>query len=282
MKLLRWGKPGEEKPGIMDEMGIIRDLSDHQADIDPAALTPERLKRLKQLNLENLPKVDRTHRLGCPVAGIRNIFCIGLNYRAHAEEAGMEPPNEPILFSKATSALTGPSDQVIIPKDSQKTDWEVELGVIIGQETSHVSQEDALSHVAGYVVVNDVSEREFQIERGGQWIKGKSAPSFCPVGPWLVTADEVPNPQKLNLWLELNGEKLQNSSTGDMIFGVAEIISHISRFLTLLPGDLIATGTPQGVGMGFKPQKFLKPGDKMRLGVEGLGEQNQDVVAWSA
>ena len=282
MKLLRWGKPGEEKPGIMDEMGAIRDLSDHQADIDPMALTPDRLKRLQQLNLENLPKVDRTNRLGCPVAGIRNIFCIGLNYGAHADEAGMERPSEPIIFSKATSALTGPSDGVIIPKESKKTDWEVELGVIIGKEASHVSEDEALDHVAGYVVVNDVSEREFQIERGGQWIKGKSAPSFCPVGPWLVTADEVPNPQKLNLWLELNGEKLQNSSTADMIFGVAEIISYMSRVMTLLPGDLIATGTPQGVGMGLKPQRFLKPGDKLRLGVEGLGEQNQNVTAWSA
>lgn len=278
MKLVRWGDAGQEKPGLLDQDGQLRDISLIVRDITPTVLAPEEMARLKGLNPSTLPKVLGRQRLGPPLAGVRNIHAIGLNYRRHAAETNMPIPAEPILFSKSTAAISGPNDSVIIPKGSEKTDWEVELGVVIGAACRHVAEDRALAHVAGYMVINDVSERAFQLERGGQWAKGKSADTFCPMGPWLVSADEIPNPQNLKLWLELNGDRMQDSTTGDMVFSVAQIISYLSRFLTLLPGDVIATGTPQGVGMARG--RFLKPGDEMRLGVEGLGEQRQKLVVW--
>jgi ureidoglycolate lyase len=281
MKLLRYGPAGQEKPGLLDRDGKIRDLSGAVRDIDGEALSPASLDRLPHLDPASLPLVSGTPRLGPCVGSVSKIVAIGLNYRLHAQEAGAAIPSEPIFFMKATSSICGPNDDVIIPKNSQKTDYEVELGIVIGSLTRHVSQSDARKHVAGYCVVNDVSEREFQIERGGQWTKGKSADTFCPTGPWLVTADEIPDPDKLALWTEVNGERRQNSNTADLIFGVDEIVSYVSQFMTLLPGDVIPTGTPSGVGMGFKPPKFLKPGDRVRLSVEGLGEQNQLLVAYS-
>lgn len=280
MKLLRYGPPGQEKPGLVDRDGRIRDLSGAVGDIDGAALAPASLDRLRRLDPASLPLVSGEPRLGPCIGSISKIVAIGLNYRLHAQEAGAAIPSEPIFFMKAPSSICGPNDDVIIPKGSQKTDYEVELGIVIGSLARHVSQADARKHVAGYCVVNDVSEREFQIERLGQWTKGKSADTFCPMGPWLVTADEVPDPGKLALWTEVNGERRQNSNTGDLIFGVDEIVSYVSQFMTLLPGDVIPTGTPSGVGMGFKPPKFLKPGDRVRLSVEGLGEQNQRLVAY--
>ena len=279
MKLLRFGPQGQEKPGILDSDGQVRDLSGKVADFVGSSVSLEALDAIRGIDPESLPLVENPGRIGACLASVPNFFCIGLNYAKHAAETGAEPPKEPIIFSKASSALCGPNDAVIIPRNSVKSDWEVELGVVIGRETLYVSEADALSHVAGYCVINDVSEREFQAERGGQWIKGKSAPTFGPTGPWLVTADEVADPQKLDLSLSLNGETVQDSNTDDMIFGVAEIIAYMSNFMKLMPGDIIATGTPSGVGLGMKPPRFLKPGDVMELTVEGLGTQRQETVA---
>jgi 2-keto-4-pentenoate hydratase/2-oxohepta-3-ene-1,7-dioic acid hydratase in catechol pathway len=282
MKLLRYGPPGQEKPGLLDRDGRIRDLSGVVADIAGEALAPASLDRLRGIDPATLPLVPGAPRLGPCVGAVPKIVAIGLNYRMHAQETGAAIPKEPIFFMKATSSISGPNDDVVIPKNSRKTDYEVELGIVIGSLARYVSQAEARRHVAGYCVVNDVSEREFQIERGGQWTKGKSADTFCPIGPWLVTTDELPDPDKLALFTEVNGERRQNSNTADLIFGVDEIVSYVSQFLTLTPGDVIPTGTPSGVGLGFKPPKFLKPGDRMRLSVEGLGEQNQRLVAYSA
>jgi 2,4-diketo-3-deoxy-L-fuconate hydrolase len=282
MKLLRYGPKGSEKPGMLDADGRIRDLSAHVSDFAGETVSLQALDRLRAIDPASLPLVEGEPRIGSCLARVPNFFCIGLNYTEHAHESNLPIPAEPILFNKTTSALSGPFDDVVIPKDSEKSDWEVELGVVIGAHVEHVSEADALSVVAGYCVINDVSERAFQTERGGQWTKGKSAPTFGPTGPWLVTADEIADPQALPLWLELNGQRVQNHTTGDMVFGVAEIISYMSRFMALQPGDIIATGTPQGVGMGMKPQRFLKPGDVMRLGIEGLGVQQQTARAYGA
>jgi 2-keto-4-pentenoate hydratase/2-oxohepta-3-ene-1,7-dioic acid hydratase in catechol pathway len=279
MKLLRHGPAGQEKPGLLDRDGKIRDLSGVVRDIDGEALSPASLDRLRRLDPTTLPLVSGSPRLGACVGNISKIVAIGLNYRLHAEEAGAPIPKEPIFFMKAPSSLCGPNDDVMIPKGSQKTDYEVELGIVIGTKASYIAVHDAPKHIAGYCVVNDVSEREYQMERGGQWTKGKSADTFCPMGPWLVTADEVPDPGKLQLWTEVNGERRQNSNTSDLIFGVEHIVSYVSHFMTLMPGDVIPTGTPSGVGLGFKPPKFLRAGDVMRLSVEGLGEQTQRLVA---
>lgn len=279
MKLLRFGPAGQEKPGILDDDGNVRDLSGKCPDFAGAGVSLEALDAIRTIDVDSLPVVAEPGRFGSCVASVPNFFCIGLNYAKHAAETGAEPPKEPIIFNKATSALSGPFDDVVIPRNSVKSDWEVELGVVIGKEASYVSEEDALSYVAGYCVINDMSEREFQIEKGGQWIKGKSAPTFGPTGPYLVTADEVGDPQKLALSLDLNGETVQDSNTDDMIFSVKEIVSYMSQFMKLQPGDIIATGTPSGVGMGMKPQRFLKPGDKMTVRIEGLGEQEQTAVA---
>ena len=279
MKLLRYGPEGHEKTGLLDAEGRVRDLSDHLPDLAGEAVSTESLARIAGLDPESLPLVDEPGRIGSCLSRVPNFFCIGLNYAKHAAETGAQPPKEPIIFNKATSALSGPFDPVIIPRGSEKADWEVELGVVIGRETLYVSEADALDHVAGYCTINDVSERAFQIERGGQWIKGKSAPTFGPVGPWLVTADEIADPQALRVTLDLNGERVQDETTGDMIFTVAQIVSHMSQFMKLVPGDIIATGTPSGVGMGMKPQRFLKPGDVMEIEVEGLGRQRQEAVA---
>ncbi len=279
MKLLRYGSLGMEKPGLLDAEGRVRDLSGKAADFAGAGVSLEALDKIRALDVQTLPVVADPGRIGSCLASVPNFFCIGLNYAKHAAETGAQPPKEPIIFSKAASALSGPYDPVIIPRNSVKADWEVELGVVIGRETLYVTEAEALDHVAGYCVINDVSERAFQIEMGGQWIKGKSAPTFGPTGPWLVTADEVADPQDLGLKLSLNGVVVQDSNTDDMIFGVAEIISYMSRFMKLQPGDIIATGTPSGVGMGMKPQRFLRPGDVMELSVEGLGDQRQQAVA---
>lgn len=281
MKLLRFGPAGRERTGILDDQGRVRDLSAHVPELAGRAVEIAALDRLRGLDISTLPVVETPGRIGPCLAHVPNFYCIGLNYARHAAEAGAEPPAEPIIFSKASSALSGPNDPIVIPRGSEKTDWEVELGVVIGREALYVSEDEALDHVAGYCTINDVSERSFQIERGGQWIKGKSAPSFGPIGPWLVTADEVPDPQGLRLSLDLNGERVQDSSTDDMIFSVAQIVSYMSRFMKLIPGDVIATGTPSGVGMGMKPQRFLRPGDVVTLRVEGLGEQRQEVIAAS-
>ena len=280
MKLLRFGPVGQEKPGILDADGNVRDLSGKCPDFAGAGVSLEALDAIRAIDVTSLPVVAEPGRIGSCVASVPNFFCIGLNYAKHAAETGAEPPKEPIIFNKATSALSGPFDDVVIPKGSVKSDWEVELGVVIGKEASYVSEEDALSYVAGYCVINDMSEREFQIEKGGQWIKGKSAPTFGPTGPYLVTADEVGDPQTLALSLDLNGETVQDSNTDDMIFSVKEIVSYMSQFMKLQPGDIIATGTPSGVGMGMKPQRFLKAGDKMTVRIEGLGEQEQTAVAY--
>jgi 2-keto-4-pentenoate hydratase/2-oxohepta-3-ene-1,7-dioic acid hydratase in catechol pathway len=279
MKLLRYGPQGAEKPGLLDADGVIRDLSSVLTDLNGDALSPEALKKLAALDMASLPAVDASTRIGPCVAGVGKFVAIGLNYSDHAAESGLEVPPEPVVFMKATSSICGPNDNVEIPRGSEKTDWEVELGVIIGKTAKYVDEADALQHVAGYCVVNDVSERGFQIERSGQWVKGKSADTFGPIGPWLVTRDEVPDPQSLGLWLEVNGERQQDGNTNTMVFGVAFIVSYLSRFMTLHPGDIITTGTPPGVGMGHKPPKYLKSGDVVSLGVQGLGEQRQDVVA---
>jgi 2,4-diketo-3-deoxy-L-fuconate hydrolase len=278
MKLVRYGKPGKEKPGLIDSDGRLRDLSAVVADIGPDQLGDAALARLRKLKTDTLPLVKGSPRMGCPVAGIGKFIAIGLNYADHAAEAGMPIPAEPIVFMKATSCIQGPDDPVMLPKGSKKSDWEVELGVVIGRQARHVSQKDALSHVAGYCVVNDVSERAFQIERGGTWDKGKGCDTFGPIGPWLVTRDEIANPQRLDLWLDLNGHRMQNGNTRTMIFSVAKVVSYVSQFMTLMPGDVITTGTPPGVGMGMKPPVFLKKGDVLTLGVQGLGTQRQVVV----
>ena len=277
MKLCRFGKPGQERPGLIDAEGRVRDLSGVIDDISPGALATERLKALAALDPTTLPLVDAPARMGPPVSGTRQFLAIGLNYSDHAREAQMEIPAEPILFTKGVSCIQGPNDPVAIPPGSTKSDWEVELGVVIGTAASYVSEADALSHVAGYCVVNDLSEREYQLERCGTWDKGKACPSFGPIGPWLVTADEVGDPQDLSMWLDVNGERVQTGNTRTMIFGVAFLVSYVSQFMTLLPGDIITTGTPPGVGMGFKPPRFLKAGDVIALGIEKLGEQRQDV-----
>ena len=277
MKLVRYGLKGREKPGLIDATGTLRDLSGHVADIGWTELSAAGQKRLRALNPATLPIVPGKPRLGVPFTGISKIVGIGLNYTAHALEAKMPIPTEPVVFMKATTCITGPSDPILMPVGSTKLDWEVELGIVIGCETRRVTEGQALDHVAGYCVFHDVSERAFQLERGGQWDKGKSCDSFGPIGPWLVTTDEVPDPQRLRLWLDVNGERMQDSSTADMIFSCAEIVSYVSGFMTLLPGDVICTGTPQGVGIGRG--RFLQIGDKVALGVEGLGEQQQTVIA---
>ena len=282
MKLIRWGAMGAEKPGLVDKAGVLRDLSGRIDDITPAMLSDENLSRLAALDAAGLPPVPEGARLGVPIAFVPKIIGVGLNYADHAAETGQAIPKEPILFMKATSSLSGPNDPVTIPRGSVKTDWEVELGVVIGKRASYINEQEALSHVAGYCLVNDISEREYQIERCGQWDKGKGCDSFAPVGPWLVTRDEVPDPQALKLWLELNGTRRQDGSTATMIFGVKKLVSYISHFMTLMPGDIITTGTPPGVGMGLKPPLFLKAGDSMHLSVQGLGEQRQAVRAWTA
>ena len=281
MKLLRHGPKGAEKPALVDATGQVRDLSGVLADINAATLSPQGLDRLRALDASKLPLVEAPGRIAPPWSGMGKFVCVGLNYADHAAEAGMAIPKEPILFMKAISALVGPNDPVVLPQGSVKGDWEVELGIVIGSKTRYVTEADALKHVAGYCVVNDVSEREYQLERGSQWDKGKGCDTFGPVGPWLVTADEVADPQQLAMWLDVNGKRFQNGSTRTMVFGVAQLVSYISRFTTLYPGDLISTGTPPGVGMGHKPEPvFLKAGDKMKLGIEGLGEQQQTVYAW--
>jgi len=280
MKLLRYGKKGQEKPGMLDKAGKLRDLSATIADVNPEALAPAALDKLRKVDPASLPLVAGEPRIGACLTQIPKIVCVGLNYTDHAKETGAAIPKEPILFMKATSSLNGPHDEVMLPKGSQKADWEVELGIVIGSVARYVSAHDAPRHVAGYCIVNDVSEREFQIERGGQWTKGKSADTFCPIGPWLVTADEVPDPGKLELFLEVNGKTMQKGTTANLIFHVAHIVSYISHFMTLMPGDVIPTGTPAGVGLGMKPPVFLKPGDTMRLGITGLGEQRQKVVGF--
>ncbi len=280
MRLLRYGEAGKEKPGLLDANGTLRDLSGHVADIDGGTISPEGLKKLAALDPASLPAVSGDPRLGCPVGAIGKIICVGLNYSDHAAETGMQVPAEPIIFMKATTSINGPTDTVIIPKNSKKTDWEVELGIVIGKKAQYVEEKDSLDHVAGYVLVNDISEREFQIERHGQWVKGKSADTFAPIGPWLVTKDEIADPQQLKMWLDVNGKRCQDGSTTTMVYGVKHLVSYISQFMTLMPGDIIPTGTPPGVGAGMKPPMFLKPGDVMKLGIEGLGEQQQDVVGY--
>jgi 2,4-diketo-3-deoxy-L-fuconate hydrolase len=282
MKLLRYGPWGQEKPGVLDREHRLRDLSGVLPDLTPEQLSADGLRRLAQLDAAALPLVTGQPRLGVPVAGIRKFIAVGLNYADHAAEAGLPVPPEPVLFMKAISCLNGPNDDVMLPKGSKKSDWEIELGVIIGTSARYVTEADALSHVAGYCIVNDVSEREYQLERGGTWDKGKGCDTFGPVGPWLVTPDEVGDPQNLKLWLDLNGKRRQSGSTRTMIFNVATLIAYISRFMTLEPGDLITTGTPPGVGMGVKPEAlYLRAGDVMRLGIERLGEQTQTVAGWS-
>jgi 2-keto-4-pentenoate hydratase/2-oxohepta-3-ene-1,7-dioic acid hydratase in catechol pathway len=278
MKLVRYGLAHREKPGIVDSDGGIRDLSGIVPDLSGEALSPSSLDSLKKVEVAKLPVVSGNPRLGPCVGGVGKFICIGLNYSDHAAEAGMKIPSEPIIFMKATSAICGPNDDVVIPKDGTKTDWEVELGIVIGKAAKYVSEADAMSHVAGYCVVNDVSERAFQLEGTGQWVKGKSADTFGPIGPWLVTTDEIPDPQNLKMWLEVDGHRYQNGSTQTMIFGVRFLVSYVSRFMSLQAGDIISTGTPPGVGMGQKPPVFLRPGNQMRLSIEGLGEQTQRVV----
>jgi len=281
MKLLRYGPSGHEKPGILDRDGRIRDLSGVVNDIDGSALSPNALDRLRRLDLNTLPLVSGSPRIGACVGGVSKVLAIGLNYRLHAQEAGMPIPSEPIFFLKATSSICGPNDDVIIPKGSVKTDYEVELAIVIGTIARYVDIKDAKKHIAGYCVVNDVSEREYQIERGGQWTKGKSCDTFCPMGPWLVTADEIPDAGKLQVTTDVNGERRQDSNSADLIFGIEHIVSYCSQFMTLNPGDVIPTGTPSGVAMGMKPPQFLRAGDRMRIAIEGLGEQNNRLVAHS-
>jgi 2-keto-4-pentenoate hydratase/2-oxohepta-3-ene-1,7-dioic acid hydratase in catechol pathway len=279
MKLLRFGNAGSEKPGMLDSAGQLRDLSAVLTDIAGLSLLPESLARLSQLDPATLPLVPNSPRLGPCVGSVGKFICIGLNYSDHAAESGMAVPAEPVVFMKATSAICGPNDNVVIPRNALKTDWEVELGVVIGKAAKYVREEDALSHVAGYCVINDLSERSFQLEGTGQWVKGKSADTFGPIGPWLVTADEVPEPQNLRLWLDVDGHRYQDGSTSTMVFGVTFLISYLSRFMSLQPGDVISTGTPPGVGLGQKPPIYLRPGNVISLGVEGLGEQRQTVVS---
>jgi 2-keto-4-pentenoate hydratase/2-oxohepta-3-ene-1,7-dioic acid hydratase in catechol pathway len=282
MKLLRYGPIGKEKPAVLDRDGNLRDLSGTIADLTPDNLAPAALDRLRKLDPAKLPPVTGSPRIGACVANIPKLVCIGLNYHDHANETGNPIPKEPILFMKATSSIVGPSDDVILPKGVTKGDWEVELGIVIGTKAQYVSEADALNHVAGYCIVNDVSERAFQMDRGGQWTKGKSCDTFAPIGPWLVTSDEVPNPQALDVVCEVSGQVMQKGTTRNMIFGCAHLVSYVSQFMTLMPGDIIPTGTPAGVGLGMKPPRFLKPGDTMRLTITGLGEQRQRVLAYPA
>jgi 2-keto-4-pentenoate hydratase/2-oxohepta-3-ene-1,7-dioic acid hydratase in catechol pathway len=282
MKLLRYGPKGSEKPGLLDAEGNIRDLSGVIADITGATLSPAGLAELTAIPLSMLPVVEGSPRYGCPINGVSKFIAVGLNFADHAAESNLPIPEEPVLFTKAVSCLQGPNDPVMIPRGSEKTDWEVELGVVIGSRASYVTEDQALDYVAGYVLINDVSERAFQIERGGTWDKGKGCDTFGPVGPWMVTADEVGDPQNLGMWLDINGKRMQDGSSKTMIFGIAKLVSYISEFMTLEPGDLITTGTPPGVGLGQKPSPiYLKAGDEIRLGIEKLGEQRQIVVAWS-
>jgi 2-keto-4-pentenoate hydratase/2-oxohepta-3-ene-1,7-dioic acid hydratase in catechol pathway len=281
MKLLRYGNPGEERPGILDADGGIRDLQNFLGDLAGSALLPESVEKLRGLDPAELPLVDGNPRLGPCVGAVGKCICVGLNYSDHAAESGMAVPTEPIIFMKATSALCGPNDNVIIPRGGEKTDWEVELGVVIGREAKYVTEENALSHVAGYCVVNDISERAFQLEGTGQWVKGKSADTFGPIGPWLVTSEEVTDPQNLDLWLEVDGRRYQTGSTSTMVFGVSYLVSYLSRFMSLQPGDIISTGTPPGVGLGQKPPVYLRPANVITLGIEGLGEQRQVVVPYT-
>jgi 2-keto-4-pentenoate hydratase/2-oxohepta-3-ene-1,7-dioic acid hydratase in catechol pathway len=278
MRLLRYGVRGREKPGLLDGAGKIRDLSGIIEDITGETISPKSLARLRKIKPESLPAVRGTPRIGACIANPQKFIAIGLNYSDHAAESGMAVPPEPVVFTKQVSCLSGPNDDVTIPPKSKKSDWEVELGVIIGTRAKNIRKSEALNYVAGYCTINDLSEREFQAERSGQWTKGKSYDTFGPVGPWLVTADEVKDPQKLKLWLELNGKRVQDGTTATMVYGVAHVVAYLSQFFTLVPGDIITTGTPPGVGMGMKPQRFLKPGDVMRVGIEGLGEQQQTVV----
>lgn len=282
MKLCRWGKNGYEKPGMIDSQGMLRDLSvTGLANIDQDTISPKGLAKLRKIRPESLPLIKTEPRFGVPYTGISKVVAIGLNYADHAAESGAPIPSEPIIFMKATTSITGPNDDVIQPKGSTKLDWETELAVVIGMKAQYVSEEKALEHIAGYTIVNDVSERHFQHERGPQWDKGKGCDTFCPIGPWLVTADEIPNPQGLDMWLDVNGERMQVGNTRTMIFGVAKLVSYCSHFMTLLPGDIVATGTPPGVAMSMKPEpRYLKPGDVMQLYIQGLGEQRQKVVAW--
>ena len=279
MKLLRFGEVGNEKPGILDSEGNIRSLERVIYDLSGDVLTSSSLEKLKTVDPLKLPLVEGNPRIAACVGNVGKFLCIGLNYSDHAEESGMEVPAEPVLFMKATSAVCGPFDDVLIPPGSEKTDWEVELGIVIGDRAKHVSEENALNHVAGYCVINDLSERAYQLERCGQWVKGKSYDTFAPMGPWLVTQDEVPDPGNLSLWLEVDGHRYQNGTTQKMVFGVAKLVSYLSAFMTLNPGDVISTGTPPGVGLGQKPPTYLKPGQTMRLSVEGLGEQQQTTKA---
>jgi len=279
MKLLRYGQTGAEKPGLLDAGGVIRDLSGHIADVGGAALAPESLAALARLDPASLPAVSGNPRIGPCVAGVGKFICIGLNYSDHAAETGATVPPEPIIFMKATSAIVGPDDDVLIPRGSQKTDWEVELGVVIGKTAKYVSEAEALDYVAGYCLAHDVSERAFQTERHGQWTKGKSCDTFGPIGPWLVTKDEVADPQDLKMWLKVNGQTMQDGSTRTMVYGVAYLVSYLSQFMSLQPGDVISTGTPPGVGMGMKPPRYLKAGDVIELGIDGLGTQRQNVKA---
>ncbi len=278
MKLMRVGQPGQEKPAILDADGHIRDLSAHVKDIGGEAISPEGLEKIARIDLASLPILS-DERIGACVAGTGKFICIGLNYSDHAAETGAKVPPEPVIFMKATSAIVGPNDDVIIPRGSEKTDWEVELGVVIGKTAKYVSEADALDYVAGYCVSHDVSERAFQSERQGQWTKGKSCDTFGPIGPWLVTKDEVADPQNLGMWLKVNGETMQNGSSQTMVYGVANVVSYLSQFMSLHPGDVISTGTPPGVGLGMKPPRFLKAGDVVELGIEGLGTQKQTFVA---
>lgn len=280
MKLLRYGPAGGEKPGLFDDQGRIRDLSQHVPDIDGRTLAPDRIKALRALDATSLPLVEGSPRLGPPVAGVGKIVAIGLSYADHAKEAGMKLPDEPLVFSKAVTALSGPNDPVLLPRNAHKMDWEVELAFVIGRKATYVAEDKGLDHVAGYGVMNDVSERAYQLEGSGQFVKGKSFDTFAPFGPWLVTPDEVKDPMNLRLWLEVNGTRRQDGSTSKMVFPIGFLVSYLSRFMTLMPGDIVTTGTPPGVGMGLKPPRFLKAGDVMRLGVEGLGEQTQKVVPW--
>lgn len=278
MKLLRYGPKGQEKPGILDAEGKVRDLSDHVSDIAGEAIGDEGLAKIAALDLSSLPEVS-VERFGPCVGNVGKFICIGLNYSDHAAESGLDVPSEPVIFAKATSAICGPNDNVEIPRGSTATDWEVELGVVIGKEAKYVEEADALDHVAGYCVINDISERDFQIQRQGQWVKGKSADTFGPIGPWLVTRDEVADPQALAMYLDVNGKRMQDGSTDTMVYGVAHVVSYLSQFMSLQPGDIISTGTPPGVGLGIKPTPvYLKAGDKMELGIDGLGVQRQNVV----
>ncbi len=281
MKLVRIGEPGLERPAIVDETGALRDISGYVDDIAGDVLLPQSLEKLRRLPVHTLPKIDGEPRIGACVGRIGKFICIGLNYADHAAETGAAIPAEPVVFSKWTSSVVGPNDAVRIPRGSVKTDWEVELGVVIGKGGSYISEDDALDHVAGYCVINDISEREYQLERGGTWDKGKGCDTFGPIGPWLVTADEIADPQQLNLWLEVDGHRYQNGNTRTMIFTVAQIISYLSRFMSLQPGDVISTGTPPGVGLGQTPPVYLRAGQIMRLGIEGLGEQRQTTVGES-